>query len=120
MGPLHGVKVVEFAALGPAPMGAMLLAALGAEVLRIERKATVTGPPGTDLFDPKIDILHRIRRLVSLDLKKPQAIEIALRLIAGADALVEGFRPGVMECLSLGPDVCLVRNPRLVYGRMTG
>lgn len=120
MGPLHGIKVVEFAALGPAPMGAMLLADLGAEVLRIERKASVTGPPGTDLFDPKIDILNRSRRVVSLDLKNPQAIETALRLIAGADALVEGFRPGVMERLGLGPDVCLVRNPRLVYGRMTG
>lgn len=120
MGPLHGVKVVEFAALGPAPMGAMLLADLGAEVLRIERKATVTGRPTADLFDPKIDILNRSRRVVTLDLKKPEAIETALRLVAGADVLVEGFRPGVMERLGLGPEVCLARNPRLIYGRMTG
>ena len=120
MGPLHGVKVVEFAALGPAPMGAMLLADLGAEVLRIERKSTATGRPTADLFDPKIDILNRSRRVVALDLKKPEAIETALRLVAGADVLVEGFRPGVMERLGLGPEVCLARNPRLIYGRMTG
>lgn len=120
MGPLHGVKVVEFAALGPAPMGAMLLADMGAEVLRIERKSTVTGRPTADLFDPKIDILNRSRRVVALDLKKPEAIAAALRLIAGADVLVEGFRPGVMERLGLGPADCLACNPRLVYGRMTG
>ncbi len=118
MGPLHGLKVVEFAALGPAPMGAMLLADLGAEVLRIERKST--GRPTADLFDPKIDILNRSRRVVALDLKKPEAIETALRLIEQADVLVEGYRPGVMERLGLGPDVCLARNPKLVYGRMTG
>jgi alpha-methylacyl-CoA racemase len=120
MGPLQGIKVVEFAALGPAPMGAMLLADLGAEVLRIERKASATGRPTADLFDPKIDVLNRSRRVLALDLKKPEAIETALRLIAQADVLVEGFRPGVMERLGLGPDVCLARNPRLVYGRMTG
>jgi len=120
MGPLHGIKVVELAALGPAPMGAMLLADLGAEVLRIERKSTATGRPTADLFDPKIDILNRSRRVVALDLKKPEAIETALRLVAGADVLVEGFRPGVMERLGLGPEVCLARNPRLIYGRMTG
>ena len=120
MGPLHGVKVVEFAALGPAPMGAMLLADLGAEVLRIERKASASGRPTADLFDPKIDILNRSRRVVALDLKKPEAIETALRLVAGADVLVEGFRPGVMERLGLGPEVCLARNPRLIFGRMTG
>lgn len=120
MGPLHGIRVVEFAALGPAPMGAMLLADLGAEVLRIERKPTAGGRPGADLFDPKIDILNRSRRVVSLDLKKPEAIAAALRLIAGADALIEGFRPGVMERLGLGPEACLAVHPRLVYGRMTG
>ena len=120
MGPLQGVKVVEFAALGPAPMGAMLLADLGAEVLRIERKASVTGRPTADLFDPKIDILNRNRRIVALDMKQPEAIETALRLIEQADVLIEGFRPGVMERLGVGPDVCLARNPKLVYGRMTG
>jgi len=120
MGPLKGIKVVEFAALGPAPMGAMLLADLGAEVLRIERKTTVNGRPTADLFDPKIDILNRSRRVVALDMKKPEAIETALRLIEQADVLIEGFRPGVMERLGVGPEVCLARNPRLVYGRMTG
>ena len=120
MGPLQGIKVVEFAALGPAPMGAMLLADLGAEVVRIERKPSAGGRPTADLFDPKIDILNRSRRVVALDLKKPEAVEAALRLVAGADVLVEGFRPGVMERLGLGPEVCLTRHPRLVYGRMTG
>ena len=120
MGPLHGIRIVEFAALGPAPMGAMILADLGAEVVRIERKASVTGRPVAELFDPKIDILNRSRRVVSLDLKKPEAIAAALELVAGTDALIEGFRPGVMERLGLGPEVCLARNPKLVYGRMTG
>ena len=119
MGPLQGIRIVEFAALGPAPMGTMLLADLGAEVLRIERKA-VASRPTAELFDPAIDILNRNRRVVALDLKRPEAIETVLRLIEGADALIEGFRPGVMERLGLGPEVCLARNPRLVYGRMTG
>ena len=119
MGPLAGIRIVEFAALGPAPMGAMILADLGAEVVRIERKAA-PGRPVAELFDPKIDILNRSRRVVSLDLKQPLAIEAALKLIEGADALIEGFRPGVMERLGLGPEVCLARNPKLVYGRMTG
>ncbi len=120
MGPLHGIKVVEFAALGPAPMGAMLLADLGATVLRIERKSASGGRPSADLFDPKVDILNRNRQVIALDLKRPEGIAAALQLIAGADALIEGFRPGVMERLGLAPDVCLARNPRLVYGRMTG
>ncbi|MEN9904360.1 MAG: hypothetical protein RLZZ555_925 [Pseudomonadota bacterium] len=119
MGPLQGIRIVEFAALGPAPMGTMLLADLGAEVLRIERKAAASRPTA-ELFDPAIDILNRNRRVVALDLKQPAAIETVLRLVEGADALIEGFRPGVMERLGLGPDVCLARNLRLVYGRMTG
>ena len=119
-GPLHGVKIVEFAALGPAPMGTMLLADLGAEVIRIERKASVSGRPTADLFDPKIDILNRNRKVIALDLKKPEAIATALRLIERADVLIEGFRPKVMERLGLGPAVCLALQPRLVYGRMTG
>ena len=119
MGPLQGIRIVEFAALGPAPMGTMLLADLGAEVLRIERKA-VASRPTAELFDPAIDILNRNRRVVALDLKRPEAIETVLRLVEGADALIEGFRPGVMERLGLGPEACLARNPRLVYGRMTG
>ncbi|PRD64512.1 CaiB/BaiF CoA transferase family protein [Malikia granosa] len=120
MGPLQGIKIIEFAALGPAPMGSMLLADLGAEVLRIERKAGAGSRPGAGLFDPALDILNRNRRVVALDLKQPEAIETVLRLTEGADALIEGFRPGVMERLGLGPEVCLARNPRLVYGRMTG
>ena len=120
MGPLKGIRIVEFAALGPAPMGTMLLADLGAEVLRIERKPGAGSRPTAELFDPAIDILNRNRRVVALDLKRPQAIETVLRLLEGADALIEGFRPGVMERLGLGPEACLARNPRLVYGRMTG
>ena len=120
MGPLQGIKIIEFAALGPAPMGSMLLADLGAEVLRIERKAGAGSRPGAGLFDPALDILNRNRRVVALDLKQPEAIETVLRLVESADALIEGFRPGVMERLGLGPEVCLRRNPRLVYGRMTG
>ena len=119
-GPLHGVRVVEFAALGPAPMGAMILGDLGAEVLSIERKGGAGGNPAAALFDPAKDILRRNRRVVALDLKQPAAIEAALRLIEQADVLIEGFRPGVLERLGLGPDACLARNPRLVYGRMTG
>lgn len=120
MGPLQGIKIIEFAALGPAPMGTMLLADLGAEVLRIERKAGAGSRPTAELFDPALDILNRNRRVVALDLKQPEAIATVLRLVEGADALIEGFRPGVMERLGLGPEACLARNPRLVYGRMTG
>ncbi len=120
MGPLHGIKVVEFAALGPCPMAAMILADLGAEVVRIERKLQPGAKPGSELFDPRIDILNRSRRVVTLDLKKPEGIAAARQLIAGADILVEGFRPGVMERLGLGPDEALKANPRLVFGRMTG
>lgn len=120
MGPLHGIKIVEFAALGPAPMGAMILADLGAEVVRIERKLPPGAKPGSELFDPKLDILNRSRRVVTLDLKKPEGLAAARQLIAGADILIEGFRPGVMERLGLGPDECLGTNPRLVFGRMTG
>lgn len=125
MGPLHGVKVIEFAALGPAPMAAMFLADLGAEVVRIERLAPAAANPAQaaakfELFDPAIDILNRSRRVLALDLKKPEAVAAALQLIESADILIEGFRPGVMERLGLGPDVCLARNAKLVYGRMTG
>jgi alpha-methylacyl-CoA racemase len=117
MGPLEGIKVVEFAGIGPGPFAAMVLADLGAEVLRIDRAQNVTG---TDPASPSLDLLNRGRRSAGLDLKRPEGVETALRLIDAADALIEGFRPGVMERLGLGPDVCLQRNPRLVYGRMTG
>ena len=112
MGPLKGVKVIEFAGIGPGPFCAMLLSDLGAEVVRIDRK----GGRGANKFD----ITSRGRRSVALDLKKPEAVEVALKLIAQSDALLEGFRPGVMEKLGLGPDAALARNPKLVYGRMTG
>ncbi|WP_153162715.1 CaiB/BaiF CoA-transferase family protein [Zoogloea sp. 1C4] len=120
MGPLHGIKVVEFAALGPCPMAAMILADLGAEVVRIERKPAPGAKPASDLFDPNIDILNRSRRVVTLDLKKPEGLAAARELVARADILVEGYRPGVMERLGVGPDESLNANPRLVYGRMTG
>jgi len=117
-GPLQGLRVVEFAGLGPAPFCGMLLADLGAQVLRIDR----LGPPsaGAAMFDPQKDILQRGRTTLALDLKHPQGHAAALQLVAEADALTEGFRPGVMERLGLGPEPCLAANPRLVYGRMTG
>jgi crotonobetainyl-CoA:carnitine CoA-transferase CaiB-like acyl-CoA transferase len=117
MGPLNGVKIVEFAGIGPGPMCAMLLADLGATVLRIDRAQPVDlGQRRPD----KYNLLLRNRKAIRLDLKGAAAIELALRLTARADALIEGFRPGVMERLGLGPEVCLQRNARLVYGRMTG
>ena len=113
MGPLKGIKVVELAGIGPGPFCAMMLADMGADVIRVERKsAQGTGAP--------TNVLNRGRRSIAVDLKQPQEVERVLRLIERADALIEGFRPGVMERLGLGPDVCLERNPRLVYGRMTG
>lgn len=117
MGPLAGIKVVELAGIGPGPMAAMQLADMGASVLRIERREPA------DLGVPrplKFDLLKRNRQAIALDLKDPEAIGLVLELIGQADALVEGFRPGVMERLGLGPDACLARNPKLVYGRVTG
>lgn len=117
MGPLNGVTIIEMAGIGPGPFCAMLLADMGADVIRIDRIG------GSDLGVPitkSTDFVARNRRSIALDLKQPQAIEIALNLIERADALIEGFRPGVMERLGLGPDICLKRNNRLVYGRMTG
>jgi alpha-methylacyl-CoA racemase len=117
MGPLKGIKVVELAGIGPGPMCAMLLADLGADVIRVDRlEATDLGLER----DRQFNLLNRGRPSVSIDLKKPEGIEAVLRVIDQADALIEGFRPGVMEKLGLGPDVCLGRNPKLVYGRMTG
>ena len=117
MGPLAGIKIVEFAGIGPGPMCAMLLADLGATVLRIDRAQPIElGQRRPD----KYNLLLRNRKMIRIDLKRDAALELALRLVARADALIEGFRPGVMERLGLGPDICLRRNPRLVYGRMTG
>ncbi len=117
MGPLEGVKVLEIAGIGPGPFAAMLLADLGAEVLRVDR---VAAAQGGGWADPTLDYLARGRRSVALDLKRREGAETLLRLVDRADVLTEGFRPGVMERLGLGPEVCLARNPRLVYGRMTG
>jgi alpha-methylacyl-CoA racemase len=117
MGPLAGFRIVEFAGIGPAPMCAMLLADLGADIVRIDRLE----PSGLGVQSPeKYKLLHRSRPAVAIDLKHKDGIALALRLAAKADALIEGFRPGVMERLGLGPEPCLVANPRLVYGRMTG
>ncbi len=117
MGPLANLKVVELAGIGPAPMCAMLLADMGATVLRIERET----PADLGLQRaPKFNLLNRGRQIIALDLKSANGIAIAHQLIAKADVLIEGFRPGVMERLGLGPDACLKRNPRLIYGRMTG
>lgn len=116
-GPLAGLKVVEFAGLGPAPMAAMLLADLGATVLRIERTQAVELGMKREL---RHDLLQRSRQSLALDLKRYAGRAAALEIVAEADALIEGFRPGVMERLGLGPAECMARNPRLVYGRMTG
>jgi len=117
MGPLKGFRILEFAGVGPAPMCAMLLADLGADVLRVERpQPSGLGVPVADRFK----LIHRSRPSACIDLKQSAGRELALDLIGQADALIEGFRPGTMEKLQLGPASCLQRNPRLVYGRMTG
>lgn len=118
MGPLAGLRVIEMAGLGPAPFAGMMLSDLGADVLRIDRKAAASA----DAFDAvkATNFIDRGRRSIALDLKHPEGVAAALDLIAGADAVIEGFRPGVMERLGLGPDVCLARNPKLVFGRVTG
>jgi alpha-methylacyl-CoA racemase len=113
MGPLEGLKIIEIAGIGPGPFCAMMLADMGAEIVRIDRK----GAAGSGT---KADILNRGRRSIALDLKTTEGIEAVLKLIEQADALIEGFRPGVMERLGLGPEVCQQRNAKLVYGRMTG
>lgn len=117
MGPLNGLKVIELAGIGPGPMAAMLLADLGATVLRIDRKE----PSGLGVPRPaRFDLLLRNRRSIPLDLKQPAAVEFVLDLVGRSDVLIEGFRPGVAERLGLGPQTCLEKNPKLVYGRITG
>ena len=117
MGPLNGFKIIELAGIGPGPMAAMLLADMGATVLRVER----AGPSDLGVKRPlNCDITMRSRKAIALDLKSREGSEKVLRLVEEADALIEGFRPGVTERLGLGPDDCFKRNPKLVYGRMTG
>lgn len=117
MGPLQGVKIIEIAGIGPGPFAGMLLADMGAEVLRVERPH---GSSASQWPNPALDVLNRGRRCVCIDLKHPDGTALVLDLVRHADGLFEGNRPGVMERLGLGPDLCLARNPRLIYGRMTG
>ncbi len=120
-GPLKGIRVVECTGPGPGAFAAMLLSDMGADVIRIERKVeNESGELPVGRLPTKFEITLRGRRAVSLDLKKSVAIRAMLKLVAQADVLIEGFRPGVMERLGLGPDTCFEHNPRLVYGRMTG
>jgi alpha-methylacyl-CoA racemase len=120
MGPLEGVRIIELAGIGPGPFCAMLLADMGGEVVRVDRAALVGQDTDRDGNDARFNLLARGRRNLAVDLKNPAAVAAVLRLIDQADALIEGFRPGVMERLGLGPELCLTRNPKLVYGRMTG
>jgi alpha-methylacyl-CoA racemase len=118
MGPLAGFRIIEMAGIGPAPFAATLLADMGAEVIRVDRReAADLGLPGRE---PKFDVLHRGRRSLAVDLKADAGRDVVRRLAAKADALIEGFRPGVMERLGLSPEELLKINPRLVFGRMTG
>jgi alpha-methylacyl-CoA racemase len=116
MGPLQGTRIIELGGIGPGPFCGMLLADLGADVVLVDRKG------GALPFNaqPKFDLTRRGKRSIALDLKQPGAAEVVLRLAETADGLIEGFRPGVMERLGLGPEACLARNPRLAYGRLTG
>lgn len=116
MGPLQGTRIIELAGIGPGPFCGMLLADLGAEVVLVDRKVGALPFAARPEFDPT----RRGKRSIALDLKQPGAAEVVLRLLEQADGLIEGFRPGVMERLGLGPEVCLERNPRLAYGRLTG
>ncbi len=116
-GPLSGIKIIEIAGIGPGPFAAMVLSDMGAEVLRVDRSQAVRGG---DPSSPPGDVLNRGRRSIGVDLKNPDGVQTVLRLVESADALIEGFRPGVAERLGIGPDECLARNAKLVYGRMTG
>ncbi|MCY4068383.1 MAG: CaiB/BaiF CoA-transferase family protein [Acidimicrobiaceae bacterium] len=117
MGPLTGIRVVEIAGIGPGPFCAMMLADMGADVIRVDRSSAVRGG---DAADPPKDLLNRGRRSLGVDLKSPDGVAVVMSLVSAADAMLEGFRPGVAERLGIGPGDCLERNPRLVYGRITG
>ncbi len=115
-GPLSGYRIIEIAGIGPGPFCAMLFADMGAEVIRVERAQAVRpGASGTIM-----DVSVRSRKNIAIDLKNPEGVEALLKLVEKADAIIEGFRPGVMERLGVGPDACLARNPKIVFGRMTG
>lgn len=116
MGPLSGTRIIEIAGIGPAPFAAMMLGDMGADVIRVDRAAAVSGDPSRSTAE----LYNRSRRSVGIDLKHPDGVETVLRLIEQADGLIEGFRPGVAERLGVGPEQALARNERLVYGRMTG
>jgi alpha-methylacyl-CoA racemase len=121
MGPLSGLRVIELAGIGPAPFCGMLLADMGADVTLIDRQSMQGEPPAIAAFAPGPDsVARRGKRSVALNLRTPPGVQVLLKMISVADVLIEGYRPGVMERLGLGPEVCLERNPRLVYGRMTG
>ncbi|WP_022979785.1 CaiB/BaiF CoA-transferase family protein [Ideonella sp. B508-1] len=113
MGPLHGTRVIEMAGIGPCPMAGMMLADMGAEVIRVERSTRLSP-------DQLTDVSFRGKKSIALDLKKPAGVDALKRLVEKADVFLEGYRPGVAERLGIGPDPCLARNPKLVYGRMTG
>lgn len=119
-GPLSGLRIIEMVGLGPCPFAAMMFADMGAEVIRIDRSPVPGAANPFPMLGTKYDVMARGRRSLALDLKQPQDRATLLELVGKADALIEGFRPGVMERLGLGPDVCLQKNPRLVFGRMTG
>ncbi|MET0980857.1 MAG: CaiB/BaiF CoA-transferase family protein [Telluria sp.] len=119
-GPLAGIKIIEMVGIGPCPFAAMMLADMGAEVIRIDRKVTPGAPNPFPMLGTKFDVMARGRRSLALDLKRPEARDIVLKLATQADILIEGFRPGVMERLGLGPDACMAQNPKLVFGRITG
>jgi alpha-methylacyl-CoA racemase len=120
MKPLSGIKIIELAGTGPGPFCAMVLSDLGADVIRVNRSSPQTRGGGIPTFSERADLMNRGRKSVALDLKAPAGVETVLKMVEQADGLIEPYRPGVMERLGLGPDVCLERNPKLVYGRMTG
>jgi alpha-methylacyl-CoA racemase len=117
MGPLAGIKLIELAGIGPGPMAAMMLGDFGADVVRIDR---IGAKRASYAADPQFAVNSRSRRSIAIDLRQPAGVELVLRLVTGADGLMEPFRPGVAERLGLGPEVCLAHNPALVYGRVTG
>lgn len=115
-GPLAGCRIIELAGLGPGPFAGMFLADLGAEVVRIDR------PGGSGFFagSEHVDIMNRGKQSLLMDLKNPEAVDVVLDMVEHADVLIEGYRPGIVEKLGIGPEICLTRNPKLVYGRITG